>query len=251
MPNKTLKSKGAQEKKEEKKERYNPFEKEKYWQNFWERERVYEFNPEHRGTLYVVDTPTPTISGALHMGHIYSYTQAEVISRFKRMEGSNVRYPFGLDNNGLPTERLVEKEIGVRGQDMKLDEFIKSCLIITEKYSKTYKALWKSIGLSVDWRLEYSTISPEIQKLSQSVFKELYERELIYKEKAPALYCVECQTSFAQAEKEDKEKEAIFFDLLFKTKQGQSLIISTTRPEMLPPAWRYLSIQKIKDITDL
>ncbi|MBZ1348587.1 MAG: valine--tRNA ligase [Candidatus Nealsonbacteria bacterium] len=234
MPNKTLKSKGAQEKKEEKKERYNPFEKEKYWQNFWERERVYEFNPEHRGTLYVVDTPPPTISGALHMGHIYSYTQAEVISRFKRMEGSNVRYPFGLDNNGLPTERLVEKEIGVRGQDMKLDEFIKSCLIITEKYSKTYKALWKSIGLSVDWRLEYSTISPEIQKLSQSVFKELYERELIYKEKAPALYCVECQTSFAQAEKEDKEKEAIFFDLLFKTKQGQSLIISTTRPEMLP-----------------
>ena len=234
MSNKTVKPKGAREEKEEKKDRYNPFEKEKYWQDFWERECVYEFNPEQPGTLYVVDTPPPTISGALHLGHIYSYTQPEVISRFKRMEGSNVRYPFGLDNNGLPTERLAEKEIGIRGQDMKLDEFIKACLRITEKYSKAYKALWKSIGLSVDWRLEYSTISPEIQKLSQSVFKELYERELIYKEKAPALYCTECQTSFAQAEKEDKEKETIFFDLLFKTKGGQDLIISTTRPEMLP-----------------
>ena len=222
------------EKKVEEKERYNPFDKEKYWQEFWEKERIYEFNPEQSGHLYTVDTPPPTISGALHLGHIFSYVQAEAVVRFKRMAGYNIRYPMGFDNNGLPTERLVEKENGVRGQDMKLDEFVKSCLEATEKYKKAYEGLWRSVGMSVDWRLEYSTISPEVQKLVQSTFRELHEKGLIYKKNAPALYCSECHTSFAQAEKEDKEKEAIFFDLLFKTEDGQDLIISTTRPELLP-----------------
>jgi len=216
------------------KEKYNPFEREKYWQNFWERERVYEFNPEQPGILFTVDTPPPTISGALHMGHIFSYIQAEVIARFKRMAGYNIRYPQGFDNNGLPTEKLAEKETGIRGQDVKREQFVDLCLRIIEKYKKIYENLWKSIGLSVDWRLEYSTISPEVQKLAQSAFKELYDKGIIYKKDAPALYCPECHTSFAQAEKEDKEKKAIFFDLLFKTEDGQDLIISTTRPELLP-----------------
>ena len=141
------------EKKVEEKERYNPFEKEKYWQEFWEKERIYEFNPEQSGHLYTVDTPPPTISGALHLGHIFSYVQAEAVARFKRMAGYNIRYPMGFDNNGLPTERLVEKENGVRGQDMKLDEFVKSCLEATEKYKKAYEGLWRSVGMSVDWRL--------------------------------------------------------------------------------------------------
>jgi len=228
------KPKNIKEKKAEEKERYDPLEKEKYWQEFWEKEGVYRFNPEQGGPLYTIDTPPPTISGSLHLGHIFSYIQAEVIARFKRMEGSNIRYPFGLDNNGLPTERLVEKEKGVRGREMERNEFVKTCLEVTEKYKKNYESLWKSIGLSVDWRLEYSTISPEIQKLSQSTFKEFYEKGLIYKKNAPALYCTECHTSFAQAEKEDKEKEAIFFDLAFRLENGKELIISTTRPELLP-----------------
>ena len=224
----------SKEKKMEEKERYNPSDKEKYWQEFWERERIYEFDPEKSGPLFSVDTPPPTISGALHLGHIFSYVQAEAIARFKRMDGSNIRYPLGFDNNGLPTERLVDKEMGVRGQDVKLEEFVQSCLSATEKYKETYEKLWKSVGLSVDWRLEYSTISPEVQKLSQSAFKELYEKGVIYKKNAPALYCHECQTSFAQAEKEDSEKEAVFFDLLFKLENGEDLTIATTRPELLP-----------------
>lgn len=222
------------EKKVEEKERYNPFEKEKYWQNFWETEGIYRFNPEQPGPLFTVDTPPPTISGALHLGHIFSYTQAEIVTRFKRMQGANVRYSFGLDNNGLPTERLVEKETGVRGGTVSLEEFTNICLEVTEKYKHTYEDLWKSIGLSVDWRLEYSSISPEVQKLSQATFKELFERELIYKKNAPALYCTECHTSFAQAEKEDKEKEAVFYDLSFRTEDGQELVVATTRPELLP-----------------
>jgi len=223
-----------EEKKIEEREKYDPSEKEKYWQDFWEKEKVYEFKPEQPGPLYTVDLPPPTVSGEVHIGHIFSYVQAEVITRFKRMAGNNTRYPFGLDNNGLPTERLVEKEIGRRGKDVDLEEFTKSCLKITEKYREKYENLWRSVGLSVDWNLEYSTISPEVQKLAQSTFKEFYERGLIYKEKAPALYCTECHTSFAQAEKEDKEKEANFFDLIFKMEDGEDLIISTTRPELLP-----------------
>jgi valyl-tRNA synthetase len=222
------------ERTEKEKERYNPLLREKYWQNFWEKEGVYRFNPESEKPLYTIDTPPPTISGSLHLGHIYSYTQAEIIARFRRMNGFNVRYPFGMDNDGLPTERLVEKEKGVRGREMNLEDFVNICLQVTEKYQKEYENLWKSIGLSVDWRLEYSTISPEVQKLSQSVFRELYKKGLIYKKNAPALYCCECQTAFAQAEKEDKEKDSVFYDLAFKTEKGQELIISTTRPELLP-----------------
>lgn len=221
-------------KKAEVKERYNPLEKERYWQDFWEREGVYQFNPEQPGSLFTIDTPPPTISGALHLGHIFSYTQAEIITRFKRMQGSNVRYSFGLDNNGLPTERLVEKETGIRGNTVGLEDFTKICLEVTDKYKHLYEDLWKSIGLSVDWRLEYSSISPEVQKIAQSTFKELYEMGVIYKKNAPALYCTECHTSFAQAEKEDKEKEAVFYDLAFKTEDGRELIIATTRPELLP-----------------
>ncbi len=216
------------------KEYYDFRIKEKCWQNFWERERVYEFDPNLPKPLFTIDTPPPTVSGALHLGHIYSYTQAEVISRFKRMAGLNVRYPFGLDNNGLPTERLVEKEKGIRGKSSDLEQFTKTCLEVTEHYRHIYEELWKSIGLGVDWRLEYSTISPEVQKISQTAFKELFDKGLIYKKKSPALFCTECQTSIAQAEMEYKEKDSVFYDLEFKMEDGKSLTISTTRPELLP-----------------
>ena len=221
------------DKKKTEKERYNP-KKEKYWQDFWEEQEIYKFNPEQPGALYSIDTPPPTISGALHLGHIFSYVQAEVIARFKRMDGANVRYPQGFDDNGLPTEKLTEKETGIKGKSIDREKFIKSCLNVSKKYKEIYKSLWKSIGLSEDWRLEYSTISPETQKLAQLVFKELYEKGIIYKKEAPVLYCTECQTPFAQAEKEEKEKESVFVDLLFKTEDKKDLIISTTRPELLP-----------------
>ncbi len=222
------------EKKMREKERYNPSEREKYWQDFWDKEKVYEFDPEQSGPLFTIDAPPPTISGDLHMGHIFSYVQAEVVARFQRMKGSNVRYPIGYDNNGLPTERLVEKEIGKRGQDLALQEFVQLCLETTGRYRAKYEDLLKSAGFSMDWRLEYSTISPEVQKFSQTVFKELYDKGVIYKENAPALYCPECHTAFAQAEKDDSEKEAVFYDLKFKTEEGEDLFISTTRPELLP-----------------
>ena len=182
------------------KETYNPGEGESYWQKFWETERINKFDPESPKELFTIDTPPPTISGALHLGHVFSYTQAEVIARYRRLAGFNVRYPMGFDNNGLPTERLVEKEKNIQGRDLPLAEFVKICLEVTDLYKEKYKNLWKSLGLSVDWELEYSSISPASQKLAQTVFKELFEQGAICQKEATALYCPVCRTSVAQAE---------------------------------------------------
>lgn len=215
-------------------EKYDFSVREKYWQNFWKEGGIYNFNPESPQKIYSIDTPPPTISGALHLGHVYSYTQAEVVARFKRMSGKNVRYPIGFDNNGLPTERLVEKEKGIKGENMDRAEFIKECLEITAKYEGEYKDLWQSLGFSIDWNLTYSTIEKRVQKIVQTVFKDLLERQIIYRQEFPVLYCTECKTSIAQAEVEDKELPSVFYDLLFKTIDGKDLIIATTRPEYLP-----------------
>jgi len=220
--------------KQKTKEIYNAREKEGYWQKFWENKGINKFDLESSKELFTIDTPPPTISGALHLGHVYSYTQAEVIARYRRLAGFNVRYPMGFDNNGLPTERLVEKERNIQGYKMPLAEFIKICLEVTGLYKEKYKKLWKSLGLSVDWRLEYSSISIEVQKLAQTVFKELFERGVIYQKEATALYCHNCHTSVAQAEVEDEEMESVFYDIAFKRDGGNELIISTTRPELLP-----------------
>lgn len=216
------------------KEIYNAQKKEGYWQRFWENERVNKFDPESSKELFTIDTPPPTISGALHLGHVYSYTQAEVIARYRRLAGFNVRYPMGFDNNGLPTERLVEKEKNIQGNRMPLVKFVETCLEITDIYKKNYEDLWRSLGMSVDWKLEYSTISPETQKLAQSVFKELFEKGAIYQKEATALYCHNCHTAVAQAEVEDKEVSSVFYDIAFKGDDGNELMISTTRPELLP-----------------
>lgn len=213
---------------------YDFSKREIYWQRFWNEEQIYHFDPESQQPLYTIDTPPPTVSGFLHLGHVFSYTQAEVVARYKRMAGYNVRYPFGLDNNGLPTERLVEKEKGIKGEDFGLRDFAEICMEVTEKYKKEFKDLWKSLGFSYDWRLEYSTISPGVQRISQSAFKELFDKGLIYRKEAPALYCHECHTSVAQAEVEDSDRESVFYNVAFKDKRSKDFIISTTRPELLP-----------------
>jgi valyl-tRNA synthetase len=213
---------------------YDPNQSESKWQEFWEQEGIYKFNPKSQNPIYSIDTPPPTVSGKLHIGHIFSYTQAEVVARFKRMQGYNVFYPFGFDDNGLPTERLVEKEIGKKGNEMDRQEFIKICLEITAKYRERFKALWKKVGLSADWDLEYSTISPEVQKISQTSFLKLLQDGAIMKANAPALWCTECKTSVAQAEVEDKEMPTQFHTIQFKTESGHNIPIATTRPELLP-----------------
>jgi valyl-tRNA synthetase len=212
--------------------KYDFREVEKQMQNFWKDNHIYRFDPESQSVIYSIDTPPPTVSGSLHIGHIFSYTQAEMIARFKRMQGYNVFYPFGFDDNGLPTERLVEKEEGIYAKDLQRSEFIKKCIATTAKYEKEFKDLWQSLGFSVDWSLQYETISPMVRRISQKSFLKLLKDGKAYMKESPVLWCTECQTSIAQAELDSIEKETAFNYVKFKTSNGD-LVVATTRPELL------------------
>lgn len=205
---------------------------ERQMQNLWEELKIYKFRKDKKGEIYSIDTPPPTVSGSLHIGHIFSYTQAEMIARFKRMQGYNVFYPFGFDDNGLPTERLVEKDESIMAKDLPRSEFIEKCISITDKYESEFKELWKSLGFSVDWDLQYKTISPSVQKISQHSFLELVNMKKAYIKESPVLWCTECQTSIAQAELDAKDVDSTFNYISFKL-ENDELIVATTRPELL------------------
>jgi valyl-tRNA synthetase len=202
-------------------------------QQQWDTHNTYamENNP---GPIFSIDTPPPTVSGNLHIGHIFSYTQTDIIARYKRMSGFSVFYPFGFDDNGLPTERYVEKKRNIKGHEMARSEFIAVCVQESLEAAQQFKALWQKMGLSADWRLVYSTISDSSRALSQKSFIELFKKGYIYRKQDPALYCATCRTSVAQAELDDKEMPSFFNDIIFKDSDGNNLIIATTRPELLP-----------------
>lgn len=212
--------------------KYNFLNIENKLQKFWEENNIYSFHMDDDREIYSIDTPPPTVSGSLHIGHIFSYTQAEMIARFQRMQGKNVFYPFGFDDNGLPTERLVENTSGIKAKDMARSKFTQKCLKTTERYEKEFKELWKSLGFSVDWNLEYKTISPLAQRVSQKSFIDLVKKEKAYIEESPVLWCTHCQTSIAQAELETKEFESSFNYIPFSI-EGEEVYVSTTRPELL------------------
>ncbi|MCQ1530455.1 valine--tRNA ligase [Lutispora saccharofermentans] len=205
---------------------------EKEMQNFWKENSIYSFDIENQSEIYSIDTPPPTVSGSLHIGHIFSYAQAEMIARFKRMQGYNVFYPFGFDDNGLPTERLVEKDEGIIAKDLPRSEFIKKCAATSAKYEKEFKDLWQSLGFSVDWSLQYETINPMVQRISQKSFIKFLKDGKAYMKESPVLWCSECQTSIAQAELETIEKDTTFNYVKFKAAE-EELIVATTRPELL------------------
>ncbi len=200
---------------------------------FWNREQIYRFNPNAKKPVYSIDTPPPTISGNLHVGHVFSYSQQEFIARYKRMRGYNVYYPFGFDNNGLPTERLAEKVNNVRAKDMPRKEFVKLCLETSRKFEQEYERVFKRIGISCDWNECYRTIAPEVQKISQLSFIRLYKKGRIYRKLAPTLWCPKCETAVAQVELEDREQESTFNHILFELEDGSKIEIATTRPELL------------------
>lgn len=174
---------------------------EKEMQHFWREQDVYCFELNSPKEIYSIDTPPPTVSGSLHIGHIFSYTQAEMIARFRRMQGFNVFYPFGFDDNGLPTERLVERDEGISARDLPRSEFIGKCLAATAKYEKEFRELWKYLGFSVDWSLQYETINPMVRRISQKSFIRLFQEGKVYMKESPVLWCTECRTSIAQAER--------------------------------------------------
>lgn len=213
---------------------------EKNWQDYWDKNKTFAWDEaEPRENTFVIDTPPPTVSGLLHMGHIFSYTQADFVARFRRMKGMSVFYPMGFDDNGLPTERLVEKVKKINAhkymQEHGREGFIELCEGVAEEARVEFRRLFKSVALSVDWAQEYHTISDDCRKISQLSFLDLFNKNHAYRKLQPMLWDPVDQTAIAQAEVEDKETKSHWNDIKFGVLDSkEEIIIGTTRPELLP-----------------
>lgn len=229
---------------------YDHQKREKHWQEYWVEQGTYHWRDDQpREQTFVIDTPPPTVSGVLHMGHIFSYTQADFIARYQRMSGKDVFYPMGFDDNGLPTERLVEKTENVRGSSMPRADFVALCREVVQDAEEEFRRLFKSTALSVDWRQEYQTVSDDVCKLSQASFLDLAQKNEVYRDFRPTYWDWVDQTAIAQAEIENKEMPGVMNEIEFvisnegeRSLQSQDflpnarndkIVIMTTRPELL------------------
>ena len=226
------------------------------WSAAWDRDATYRFDravPRER--IFSIDTPPPTVSGSLHVGHVFSYTHTDLVARFQRMRGREVFYPMGWDDNGLPTERRVQNFYGVRCDPaiayvpefeppaepppepvaISRPNFVELCLRLTERDEEAFESLWRSLGLSVDWSMTYSTIGKVEQRISQRSFLGLLERGIAYHLEAPTLWDIDFQTAVAQAELEDRERPGAMHRVRFPGVDGaHEALIETTRPELIP-----------------
>lgn len=212
---------------------YDPKEAEARIKEFWKEQDIYRFDVSRPGKVYSIDTPPATVSGLLHLGHVYSYSHTDFIARFRRMRGTPVFYPMGFDDNGLPTEHYVEKRLGRKAKEVGRETFIQKCLEISEEAERDYRTLWQRLGLSIDWNYSYRTIDESSRRIAQKSFLDLHQKGLAIHREAPAIWCPECQASIAQADLNDLERESEFVTLAFRTEAGAILPIATTRPELL------------------
>ena len=230
------------------------------WALAWQEEGTYRFRRDSEAQVYSIDTPPPTVSGSLHVGHVFSYTHTDVVARFQRMRGKEVYYPMGWDDNGLPTERRVQNYFGVRcdpslpyvenfvppyeGGDNKSSKaadqipisrknFIELCEKLTAEDELQFEALWRQLGLSVDWAQTYQTISPKAQRVSQQAFLNNISRGEAYQSMAPTLWDITFRTAVAQAELEDRDQPGAYHRIGFDGPDGK-VFIETTRPELIP-----------------
>ena len=215
--------------------RYDPKESEKRWAEYWEKNKIYSFDPDDiKREIYSIDTPPPTVSGRMHMGHAFGNSQQDFIARFKRMNNFNVLQPFGTDDNGLPTQLFIEKTKKVSAVKMGREDFVKLCLDTLENESRPeFLQDWKDLGISCDFNVSYTTINDHCRKISQKSFIDLYKMDRAYRKEAPAMWCPKCHTAVSQVELEDEEQDSMFNDIIFRC-DDEDLIIATTRPELLP-----------------
>ena len=237
--------------------KYKNAETEEKWRRIWEQRGIHRWDSsKSRAETFVVDTPPPTVSGSLHVGHVFSYTHQDLIVRFQRMLGKNIAYPMGWDDNGLPTERRVQNIFGIRcdprlpydaawqprrdkGKKDAIEEisrqnFIEACTIITAEDEQAFEAMWRRLALSVDWQQTYATIDEHCRKVSQISFIELMAKGMLYNTKSPTMWDVDFKTAVAQAEVEDRPLPGLMHNIRFAVKDGGEFTISTTRPELLP-----------------
>ena len=238
---------------------YNPTAVEAKWQRQWVADETYAYPDDATdpNTTFSIDTPPPTVSGNLHWGHVYGSILQDIVARFERMRGSDVFYPFGYDDNGIASERLTESELGIRHQEFDRYEFQEKCREVCAEYEADFTEKMQAMGISIDWNNTYQTISPDVQRVSQLSFIHLYEQGREYRKKAPAIWCPECETAISQVETEDLEQDSHFNDIAFElveaggeptadavtdeeyeyetaTQPGDDIVISTTRPELIP-----------------
>src|SRR5262245_42151891 len=228
------------------------------WMNRWEEQGVYRFDRSRtRAEIFSIDTPPPTVSGSLHVGHVFSYTHTDLMARFHRMRGKAGFYAMGWDDNGLPTERRVQNYYGVRCDpslpydasfappakpasppiSVSRPNFIELCNRLTTEDEKAFEQLWRYLGLSVDWSMTYATIDRRAQRVSQLAFLHLLERGLAYQLEAPTLWDVNFRPAVAQAELEDREMPGAYHRIKFglaSSANGTHVEIETTRPELIP-----------------
>lgn len=215
--------------------KYKFKETEKKWQDYWQNNNTYVYETNSNKITYSIDTPPPTVNGKIHMGHLSSYIHIETMARHHRMKGENVYFPFGFDDNGLPTERYVEAKYNIKAHEMSREEFVELCQSTTKELEEEFHALYKSAGFSCNLTQNYSTISARTQKISQTSFIDLYKKDKIYHAEAPALWCTECRTAVAQSELENQDIESTFNYIKFYIKNSNEYVtVATTRPEMLP-----------------
>ncbi|MEN0064953.1 MAG: valine--tRNA ligase [Myxococcota bacterium] len=203
-------------------------------QRLWSDHDVYAFDPHGEGPVFAVDTPPPYVSAAhLHVGHAMSYTQAEIVVRWRRMRGERVYYPMGFDDNGLPTERYVEAAHKIDKSTIRRSEFRALCLAETQRGAAIYETLWRSLGLSVDWSLRYSTIDAHSRRTAQRSFVELAQQGHIVRDEAPVMWDPVAQCALAQADVITMSRRQKLHRIRFTTPEGQGYDIATTRPELL------------------
>ena len=214
-------------------DQYDYKEAEPRLQKFWETEKIFFFQEKKGETIYSIDTPPPTVSGKMHIGHAFSYAQQDFVARYHRMQGKSVFYPFGTDDNGLPTERLIEKLKNVKSTKMDRSAFVELCNKTLTEIKPAFVGDWKRIGMSCDFSSTYSTIDPHCIQTSQLSFLDLYRKKKVYRHADATMWCVSCQTAIAQAELEDKQQDSSFNDIAFALEDGKKITIATTRPELL------------------
>ena len=244
--------------------RFDINEREAHWRKRWSELGNEKRDPDApRESSFVIDSPPPTVSGALHIGHVFSYTHQDLLARYKRMTGWNVAYPMGWDDNGLPTERRVQNYFGVRAEpnvpyienldvdaerarlELKKNQqlvisrqnFIEMCGVVTELDEVAFKDMFMRMGYSIDWEDEYATIDDKSRRIAQRSFLDLHKKGHVYQLEAPTMWDVDFQTAVAQAEVEDREKGGAYHDIEFgvfeEDAPANTFVISTTRPELL------------------
>ncbi|MFZ9248260.1 MAG: valine--tRNA ligase [Candidatus Nanopelagicales bacterium] len=228
---------------------------EEKWGNSWVNNNTFGFDKNcDKSSVYAIDTPPPTVSGSLHVGHVFSYTHTDLIARYQRMIGKKVFYPIGWDDNGLPTERRVQNYFGVRCDPslaydpnfqppkepsekqipISRKNFVELCEKLTLEDEKVFESLFQTLGLSIDWNYTYQTIDKRARFVSQKAFLNNLNRGEAYQAEAPTLWDVTFRTAVAQAELEDRERPGAFHKIAFKKEDGSDVFIETTRPELLP-----------------